>query len=224
MVHRVITFCRKGLIGLAAMLLIFLSAAAILSIIPTSPSKVICKKEQVVYVSSNGVHLDFIIAKKQLSDDIIRGLRLPRKVAYIAIGWGDRDFYINTPTWSDLDFSTAFKALFMSSKSAIHVVEIERVRKHWVEVPLCQHQLDRLIRYVDGTFRKTTDGAFIEIEAAGYGSRDRFYEAKGSFSCINTCNNWVNQGLKAAEVSTSIWSPFDKGVLYQIRNHAPSSP
>lgn len=31
---------------------------------------------------------------------------------YIAFGWGDKGFYLDTPTWADLKFSTAFKAAF----------------------------------------------------------------------------------------------------------------
>lgn len=39
---------------------------------------------------------------------------------YLAIGWGDKGFYLNTPTWADLKFSTAFKAAFGLSKPAMH--------------------------------------------------------------------------------------------------------
>ena len=39
---------------------------------------------------------------------------------YIAIGWGDKGFYLDTPTWADLKFSTAFKAAFWLGNSAIH--------------------------------------------------------------------------------------------------------
>ncbi|HOB24230.1 MAG TPA: DUF2459 domain-containing protein, partial [Kaistella sp.] len=34
---------------------------------------------------------------------------------YLAIGWGDKGFYLDTPTWADLKFSTAFKAAFWLS-------------------------------------------------------------------------------------------------------------
>ena len=221
MINRIISFGKYGLIGLAAILLIYLLTAAILSIMPASPAeKITCDQDQMVYVASNGVHLDFIIPKEHLSDSFIQELRLPSAISHIAVGWGDREFYIETPTWDDLNLVTAFKALFINTESAVHVVGIERVHQHWSQVPLCQHQMASLMEYVDQTFSRNPDGSLIEIEAAGYGSRDRFFEARGSFSGIQTCNNWVNQGLKSANVTTSIWSPFDKGVLYQVRKSA----
>ena len=45
---------------------------------------------------------------------------------YIAIGWGDKGFYLDTPTWADLKFSTAFKAAFWLGNSAIHTTFIKK--------------------------------------------------------------------------------------------------
>jgi uncharacterized protein (TIGR02117 family) len=141
----------------------------------------------------------------------------------VVFGWGDRDFYINTPTWNDLKFSTAFKALFMSTESAMHVVEVEHTRSHWQQLLICSHQVDLLNQYIMNSFRKSADGSFIEIPASSYGDRDKFYEATGRFDCLQTCNQWVNNGLKAAQLPSAIWSPFDQGVMYQLRKTSTTS-
>lgn len=77
-------------------------------------------------------------------------------------------------------------------------------------------QLEQLIYFIEQSFETDDEMKLIEIVGKGYSNRDYFYEGVGSYNCIKTCNQWVNQGLKAAEIKTSIWSPFDSGVLYQV--------
>lgn len=216
-------FFRLGLISLGALLLIYFLTAVALSIIPSRPNETDCKKVSVVYVSSNGVHLDFIIPMALVPADWHRDLNLSPQNTHVVFGWGDKEFYINTPTWDDLKFSTAFKALFLSTESAMHVVQVQGARSHWVQVPLCSYQIDLLIRYIDDSFRKSADGLFVEIQAASYGDRDKFYEATGRFDCLQTCNQWVNNGLKAAQLPSAMWSPFDQGVMYQLRKTSTTS-
>ena len=55
-----------------------------------------------------------------------------------------------------------------------------------------------------------------KLDVEGYNSYDSFFEAKGSFSFYRTCNIWVNKALKVIGVKTSIWSPFDFGVLHHL--------
>ena len=217
MIRGIIIFFKVGLSGLGVLLLIYFLTAIVLSIIPKVPNTTICNQDSKVYVSSNGVHLDFIIPTDILPPDLYQQLDLSRNTTHVVFGWGDRDFYINTPTWNDLKFSTAFKALFMSTESAMHVVEVEHTRSRWKQLNICHHQVDLLNQYIVESFRKSADGSFIEIPATSYGDRDKFYEATGRFNCLQTCNHWVNNGLKAAQLPAAIWSPFDQGVLYQLR-------
>lgn len=48
---------------------------------------------------------------------------------YIAFGWGDKGFYLDTPTWADLKFSTAFKAAFWMGQSAMHTTYYREVKE-----------------------------------------------------------------------------------------------
>ncbi len=201
--------------GLA--LAFYLLIAFALSITSTNPKHLVCQQEKEIFVASNGVHLDLIVPRQHLPGELADELELPNWVNYIAFGWGDKEFYINTPTWSDLEFYTTFKALFLDSESAIHITWISQKYPRWTAVPMCDIQLQLLIDYLDQTFKKGPVNNILEIEASGYSAYDKFYEAKGNFSFVQTCNNWVNEGLKAAKVKTSIWSPFDQGVLYQLK-------
>jgi len=205
--------------GIAALISGYLLIAFILSVISTSPEKLNCEEDRHIFISTNGVHLDIIIPKEYLRVEITTALQIEEYVNFISFGWGDKGFYLETPTWSDLKFSTAVKAMFLTSESAMHITNYQRSYDDWVKIMVCNEQLELMKSYIMDSFARDGTGQIIEIEDSGYSSYDTFYEAIGSYSCIHTCNFWVNRGLKKALIETSIWSPFDKGVLYQINKH-----
>ncbi|NJM56422.1 MAG: DUF2459 domain-containing protein [Synechococcales cyanobacterium RU_4_20] len=41
--------------------------------------------------------------------------------AYVSWGWGDRQFYVNTPRFQDLQLTTALRALFWPTDTAMEV-------------------------------------------------------------------------------------------------------
>ncbi|MEO1258987.1 MAG: TIGR02117 family protein [Bacteroidota bacterium] len=188
----------------------------ILSIIPTSPDSVNCKKNKEIYLTTNGVHLDIIIPTKYLENNLIEIFNVPASVNYLSFGWGDKGFYLETPTWDQLKFSVAVNAVFFKSETAMHVTQYKYQSDRWSKIELCEEQLHALINYVMDSFAKNNELQIMEIAGAGYFSNDKFYEATGNYSCLRTCNNWVNKGLKKAGVKTSVWSPFDFGVLYHV--------
>src|SRR5687768_4259800 len=69
-----------------------------------------------LYACDNGVHTDLIVPVAAAGAD---WRTLFGQAAFIApveaydhvgLGWGSRDFYVNTPTWADLDIATAVKS------------------------------------------------------------------------------------------------------------------
>jgi len=106
--------------------------------------------------------------------------------------------------------------LFLNSETAVHLTKYDKKYDDWQSILICSEQLTSLIDYIDASFSRNSEGQIVEISNSGYTSFDTFFEANGSYNCLKTCNNWVNSGLKKAAIKTSIWSPFDKGVLYHI--------
>lgn len=190
--------------------------ALILSLISTNPEKLQCEENKPIFISTNSVHLDIIIPKEDLKGDIDQALQIDEEVKYVSFAWGDKAFYLETPTWNDLKPSTAARALLLNSESAMHITNYQRSYGNWVELLICAEQLELLKSYIMDSFERDEAGGIIEIEDSGYTAHDTFYEANGVYNCIQTCNTWVNKGLKEAKIETSIWSPFDKGVLYQM--------
>lgn len=135
---------------------------------------------------------------------------------FLALGWGDKGFYLETPTWADLKFKTAFRAAFGLSTTAIHatyyrsMTESESCKKMWIS----RDQYGRLIDFITNSLQKDGNGHAIYIKTnANYGNTDAFYEANGRYSLFWTCNSWTNEGLKVSGQKACLWTAFDKGIL-----------
>ncbi|MEM9921194.1 MAG: TIGR02117 family protein [Bacteroidota bacterium] len=201
------------IIGLS---LLYALLGLILSLWSVNPKKSACDETAEVFITTNGLHLDIIFPIATLEPSFLKMLELKSNVQFVAFGWGDRGFYLDTPTWAEVKVSTVAKALFVNSPSVMHVTKYFQQGKSWRRVPVCDHQLATLKAHTKASFQKTDNGQFIKIKDAGYGPTDEFYEAEGYYTCIRTCNVWVNQALKKAQIKTAVWSPTDFGVLYHL--------
>lgn len=140
---------------------------------------------------------------------------------FVAFGWGDKNFYLNTPEWSDLKFSTAFHAAFGLSEAALHVTFYHRLRqsKSCKKLSVSADNYRKLVNYISGSFEQDESGKLRHIETeAVYGNNDAFYEAKGNYHIFYSCNTWTNEALKACGQRACLWTPFDKGIFYQYRD------
>jgi len=175
-----------------------------------------------IYICSNGVHTDiampvktrFIDWRTEFPPSTFKAV--DSTFQYIEVGWGDKAFYLNTPTWGDLKFSTAFNALFFLDSSAIHIYYDKHAPA--IEPNVCQkicintEQYKQLIAYVQATITLHNGNPGL-FPGKGYGATDNFYEANGHYSFLKTCNVWTGGALKAAGVEQGLWSPFQGGVM-----------
>ncbi|NBC58792.1 MAG: DUF2459 domain-containing protein [Bacteroidetes bacterium] len=171
------------------------------------------KVHQPIYLTTNGVHLNIVLHKKHLNSALRSGLKLDQGDQYLSFGWGDENFYLNTPQWSDLTLGNAFNALFLKSKTLMHVTRYQNKQNDWVRVEVSQAELQKLNDYILNTFTTDINNHLIRLKHQGYTSRDDFYKAKGSYSLFKTCNTWVNTGFKKSGLKSCLWTPFDFGLL-----------
>jgi uncharacterized protein (TIGR02117 family) len=139
---------------------------------------------------------------------------------YLAMGWGDKGFYLETPEWKDLKMSVAFKAISGLSNTVIHATFYQKmtVGGRCREIRISQQQYQRLIAYIIASFQKDKNGNFINIVTdAVYGKDDTFYEANGSYSVFYTCNTWVNNALKESGQKSCLWTVFDTGIFLKYK-------
>ena len=193
MLKRIYRYVVLSLISLVAIIGIYLLLSVVLSLVPANPQHSDCHKTNEAYIASNGVHLDLILPRKYLSSKLLEDLNVPTSVAYITFGWGDREFYLKTPTWADFSLVTGLKATFLRQETVIHISLLTNQQAHWQLVPLCNHQTQLLNDYLKKWFKYPGSNNLVEIKASGYPVSDRFYLANGNYNYINTCNNWGKQ-------------------------------
>ena len=191
----------------------YLVISIILTYITVNNSENETDNNKLVYLSSNGVHLNIIIHQNDLDIDLKNGLEFTEDEEYLSFGWGDENFYLNTPTWDDLTFGNAFSALFLNSTSLIHFSRYRYIRNSWKAVSLSEGKLKKLNHYILETFQKDFNGNKIILHNSGYSMSDDFYRANGSYSCFKTCNSWVNSGFKESGLKACLWTPFDFGLI-----------
>jgi uncharacterized protein (TIGR02117 family) len=211
---------------LAALAGVYLLAAYALPFIPVNNDYKDADGGIKVFVLSNGVHTDIVVpAKTEYKDWTLsfpkEGFDVKDSLhTFIAFGWGDKGFYLYTPEWSDLKASTAFKACFGLGGTAMHVTyrKERTAESECCEIfTITQEQYEKLIAFIETSFEKK-ENAFIKIKHPGYGSFDRFYEAKGRYSLFKTCNIWTNNGLKETGVKVGYWSPFADGLINSLKH------
>ena len=203
----------KWIIAIILIPALYLLVSLILMIIPINNEEENSEKNKSIYLSSNGVHLNIVIARDQLHAELLDGLKYIKSDNYFEFGWGDKKFYLNTPTWGDLTFNNASRALFVNSPALIHLTKYSTTKGDWVEIKVNQNQLHKINQYIDKTFKIDSLDKKILLKNKGYSYNDDFYEALGSFTCFKTCNTWVNAGLKESDIKAYLWTPFDYGLL-----------
>ena len=79
-------------------------------------------------------------------------------------------------------------------------------------------QYKRLVEYIDSKFDKDQQENYMFIPTnAVYGNDDAFYDAKGSYNFLYTCNTWANDGLKTAGQKAALWTPSDFGIFQHYK-------
>jgi len=180
-------------------------------------------KKYNVLILSNGVHTDIVMpVKNELVNwkyyfpvEKTRGKQ--NHNGWIAFGWGDKGFYLNTPTWADLTVSTALKAVTGLSSTALHVTYRDSIKidsTNCIKLILNQREFKNLRSFIFKSFQKDKNKKAVYIPTnAVYGDNDAFYESTGTYHLFNTCNTWTNDALKSCNQKACCWTPFESGIF-----------
>ena len=202
-------------------LVTYLLIVTLLSFVSINEDLVENQKEIPIYILTNGVHTDIVLPIKNEYHDWTSQLKFEHTKSkdttyqYVALGWGDKGFYLETPTWADLKTSTAVKAATGLSSSAMHVTFYNNLKesKSCRKIQISLENYKKMIAFINESFQ-TKSGEFLKIETdAVYGKNDVFYEASGSYSLFYTCNSWANQALKSSNQKAALWTISDSGIF-----------
>jgi len=222
---RFLKYASRFSLVLSALIALYFLLAFCLSRITVNANPV-NKPEVAIYIMTNGVHTDIVMPA--VSDQINwtkeisykNTLEADSSYGYLAMGWGDKKFYIETPGFADLKLSTAVRAISGLSTSAMHATYYQNIKEDndCKKIMISTEQYKKLIAYMLNSFEKDSIGHLIPVKTSvHYDIGDAFYEAKGSYSIFKTCNTWANAALKACGQKSCLWTIFDTGIFIKYR-------
>ena len=213
------------LAGLLALPALYLLAALILGAIPANGGWQEPKEGVQIFLRTNGVHTWIIVPKVTPEMDwrpLVPGedLKDPRWGSgnHVALGYGNRTFYLETPTWGDLTMKNAFLAAFGQGRSLMHADHDHDPKPSDYQRPLTvtREQYRRLAVHIAKSFQRDPQGRTIPVRGRGYTRSDAFYEAVGPYSAFYTCNSWTGEALRAAGIRTGLWTPFSQSIMWRL--------
>jgi uncharacterized protein (TIGR02117 family) len=154
------------------------------------------------YVGSHDWHTSIVVPREQIPTDTWpRGItkRTFSPYPYLEIGWGDRKFY----TAPKPNVAMALRAAFLSGSSVLHIVGLGRPLERalpWsalVRVSCTRAEFASLCRALGGTFERDASGHARALGAGLYGETSRFYQARGRYYLLNTCDTWTARMMRA---------------------------
>lgn len=197
--------------------LLYALAALTLGLIPVNRNFHQSPQGIDIYIHANAVHTDLILPFKNEARDWHSKLPELAQGDYLAIGWGDRAFYLETRHWSDLKAGNALRALTGLDHTLLHVEPLGQPPEtaEVVKLRISPAEYARLVSAIDAAFDRGADSKPLVIPGQHYGERDAFYEATGRYSLLTTCNEWARATLDQAGIRTAAWAPFSQALLYQ---------
>ncbi|QUL38541.1 DUF2459 domain-containing protein [Erythrobacter sp. JK5] len=133
-----------------------------------------------------------------------------RDYTHVGVSWGERGFFLETPTWADFNPVIAIGALG-GGDGLIHAAYYVRPApaEGFRELRIRPAEYRELARLIAGDIvpppgRKTYPG---------YDRHDVFYDARGTYHIGKTCNQWTSDRLAAAGIRTGWWTPMPGGVM-----------
>lgn len=176
-----------------------------------------------IYLASDTMHVDLVVPIQTRVFNWRQHLDLAQvagdaqEAQYLQFGWGDRRFYMETPSWDQVDPGKALRALFFwHNQSALFVMAHRSLPPEPQERLKCLrlNQTDylALMTYLEQAFQTDDPG---QKQALG---KPGFFAAQGYYSILKTCNSWTAEGLRTAGVNTPVWDGLAWAVIRQARN------
>ncbi len=202
--------------ALAAVVALILLSAWIGSSLPRNADWTEPAEGIEIMVGTNGVHTELVLPLVTPQKDWRRtfpvgDIQWPdAPYTHVAVSWGEREVFLNTPTWRDLKLSTAIGAM-IGGESLIHVAHYIRPAPGPDNRPLrlTREQYSRLVARVEAALAPADQRSRYR----GYAEYDVFYTANGQYDWRNTCNQWTSDTLAATGVKSGRWTPFAGGVM-----------
>jgi uncharacterized protein (TIGR02117 family) len=223
--RRILRLALRVVLAMAVFVALYFGAAEVLARITVNDDADPLAGDIDVYFVTNGVHVDVWVPARNVVKDWQTWL--PREVpvdeyGYVAFGWGERNFYMNVPTWDDLTAGIAANAIFVPSSTAMHVSALygrPREGDHVHLFGVSAEAYRRLCEYIEAGFALDDANRPQLIDHPGYGQNDRFFVGSGSYHMFRSCNVWTGGAVAALGQQTGLWTPLE----HHVRLHLPKN-
>ena len=203
----------------------YLFAALVLGAIPANAGWQQPKDGVTIFLRTNGVHTWIVVPKVTPEMDwrpYVPGAHL-RDIRWgagnhVALGYGNRTFYLETPTWGDLTMKNALVAALGQGRSLVHADHAHDPQPNEWQRPLriSRAQYRKLAEHIAASFQHDAQGRTIPVLGRGYSGSDMFYEAVGPYDAFYTCNSWTGAALRAAGIKTGLWTPLSQSIMWRL--------
>ncbi len=211
----------KVILVIFGLIITYILAVLLLPLIPVNQNQNNQEDDTIeIYILTNGVHTDIVVP---VVTDVINwstivpfsDTKSQKEKDLIAFGWGDKGFYLDTPEWSDLKASTAFKAAFSLGSSAMHTHFYNKLKEDedCVKISINKSDYQNMVEYIKKSFVYDKDGKIEYIPTEMVNKDDAYYEATGSYSLFFTCNTWASGALKSANQVAPWWTATQQGIF-----------
>lgn len=213
--------------ALVALVAAFLLAGWIGSAIPRNDPAPPPADGITIMVETNGIHTGIIMPVTSPEMDWRAvfpsaarpvGGRLP---THIAVGWGEREVFLDVPTWGDLKPTTALRIAALGGEPVMRVSHYVRPAPGENHRPLTISREDygRLVEAIAASLAPPQGGQRQVLR--GVDPDDAYYHARGHYTLAQTCNSWVGDMLAHGGVQMGHWTPFAGGVMKWIEPPSP---
>lgn len=177
-----------------------------------------------IMVETNGVHTGIVMpivtpvkdwreTFPSAAEPIESGMR----PTHISVGWGEREVFLNVPTWGDLKASTAARIATQGGPAVMRVGHYYRPgsgpNHRWVI--LREKEYAQLVAEVEKGL-PSVDNPANRVSHDSFDPTARVYDSTGHYTLGNTCNQWVGDTLAAAGIEMGLWTPLADGVMKWI--------
>jgi hypothetical protein len=149
-----------------------------------------------IYITKDLIHSDYVFNSKDMKD------LFDCDKKYLKVGWGDRKIFLETKNWNNLRLKDLIFAFFGINKTVLRTECLENLPKcKFIELDV--EQLKIIKKHIKDSYNKN----LIKKNKNHY-PYGNYYESDLNYNCVNTCNNWINQGLRKAKITNRIWCPL----------------
>lgn len=183
------------------------------------------KKGIPIYIYNTGIHTDILVPVKTKTWDWqeyfnIKLIANPSvSINYLAFGFGDRAYFLETYNGTLLPIATTFKALFLPTPSAMRVLAYKNIPQQY-EIKcaiITQTHYLMLMEFINDSFQFDAQGNRRSL-TIDPNYRVGFYAAKDTYSILRACNDWTAEALRLAGVKTPLWSGLSSSIMYHVNS------